>query len=389
MKLKILKATKIADMDYPIDAVIEIEDKPTCDALTASGEAVEYTEDMEAQEATAQAEAEKDLVLAQAETIKAEAKSFKAVQTKQATAEGAKRMKGILGKAIKEAIETKAVAAVGGIDASDIMGIVTKDSRVFGKCRQLPVTGSTIRVVYSKAQSDGTEPDIGIIGEATANAVTVELGSYDAVLGKWFATVSIPNEYIDDVDGMEDFVIQELKNKLNIVLDNSVLNGTFGSSIGFQGLAATDLVSTAAFAALATPTKAELQAMAAKVLPEVQDNSVWVVSPAFWAACVEELMDDTNLNGQLITDGKDKTLFGYPVIVTVAAKSTAPVFFGDLSRYCAGVKKGIEVEVDKSASFATDSTVVKIRIRAAGGLGASTQTWDSVVYGAMVRGIQS
>ena len=65
--------------------------------------------------------------------------------------------------------------------------------------------------------------------------------------------------------------------------------------------------------------------------------------------------------------------------------SANPAVFGDFSSYLVGVDRDIEITTDQSAGFATDQTIVKARVRVAGGLAkapryANNTTYTSTVY---------
>ena len=106
---------------------------------------------------------------------------------------------------------------------------------------RFPVSGN-LNIVYSKAATESADsvpvmlPTIGLTGEGTAGATTVPLAQYSAIPGKWFATVAVTTELLEDVPSLEAFVIAELRTQLGIALDNSALNGAFTNSIGLKGV---------------------------------------------------------------------------------------------------------------------------------------------------------
>lgn len=375
MKIKLLQDTTLNDQLVPAGHILDIEDTAG-QTLIDNGSACLYTLEMEQADET-------QIIQEEVESIKAVEKTLK-VQTKSihSYAIGNKKMEtnGLFGKAIKEAIETKAVTSYTGTESTDILGQIWEGSKILPKTNQNMIKGN-LNVVYSGALSGVQGPSIAIVGETTAAATTAPLLQYAAIPAKWFATVAIPNEYIDDVTGMEIYVTKVLRTECGNVIDNSILNGTFSNNYGFKGVIGdTNAVKTTT-AAISAVTKAELEAMMAAVLPEAQANSIWVVSPSFWKQAQGVLLNSSNIGGQLIMDGANKTMYGYPVIVSVAVPAANPAVFGDFSHYFTGFSREMTIEVDRSAAFLTDATAVKVSVRGAGGLGASKKTYNSVDYG--------
>jgi HK97 family phage major capsid protein len=362
MKLQLIKEYEYNGEVLPIGSIIEIEDETVANELITSEVAILYTEMIEVEEQT--------------EAIKSEAKKLKEleIETKSLTDKENKNMN-MLGKAIKEAIETKAVTSYAGTEATQPLGIVSMDVGLAGACRKQPIKGN-LNIVYSGTMAtSGFAPVIDIVGEATAAATTAPLVQYSAIPAKWFATVAIPNEYLDVVVQMEAVVLAELSNKAALVIDNSILNGTFGGNSGLKGvLVSTDSIDTGSVV-LSAIKISDLHAVVDSVLPECQANAMWVINPATWAQLKGSFLDADNLNGQLITDGATKTLLGYPVKVSVTVPAATPAVFGDFSKYFIGVAREMQIEVDRSVGFLTDVTAVKIAVRLAGGPACSKKLY--------------
>ncbi len=377
MKIKLIKETTLNDQVIPAGHILEIEDE-IGQALITSENAIPYTPDVEQAEEAQIIQEEVDALKSVEKTVKAQAKSIESYAIK-----GSKKMEtnGVFGKAIKDAIETKAVTSFAGTEATPVLGQLFSGSKLLAKTNKQTIKGN-LNVVFSGSLSgSGIGPSISIIGENTANAQTAPLMQYAAIPAKWFATVAIPNEYIDDVQGMEQYVSNVLKTEAGRVIDNSILNGAFTNNYGFKGVCGDANAVKTTFAAVTAVTKDEIESMIANVLPEAQDNAVWVVSPNAWSYCQAALLDADNVGGQLIKDGMDKSLYGYPVIVTTAAASANPMVFGDFSQYFTGFSRDLTVEVDRSAAFLTDATAVKVSVRGAGGLASSPKYYNNKAYG--------
>jgi hypothetical protein len=369
MKLQLVKEYEINGEVLPIDSIIEVEDEAVANELITSGLAILYTETVEVEEQT--------------EAIKSEAKKLKELETETKSLQD-KEIKNmnILGKAIKEAIETKAVTTYAGTEATQPLSIVSMDVGLAGACRKQPIKGN-LNIVYSGTMAtSGYLPVVDIVGEATAAATTAPLTQYSAIPAKWFATVAVPNEYLDDVAQMEAFVMAELTNKAALVVDNSILNGAFTNNYGLKGvLTSTESIDTGSVV-LSAITICDLHKVVDSVLPECQMNAQWIINPATWAQLKCSFLDADNLNGQLITDGAKKTLLGYPVKVSVTVPSATPAVFGDFSKYFIGVAREMQIEVDRSAGFLTDVTPVKVSVRLAGGPACSIKMYNGTSYGA-------
>jgi hypothetical protein len=374
MKLKLLSEQTINDEVLPIDSVIEVDDETCAQEFITSGKAVQYTDEAEVEE--------------EVECIKEEAKTITTeVETKSLEInKEIKTMENLLFKAIKSAIETKAVETYSGTEATQPLGIIKLDSGLGALVRKQPMSGSTLNIVYSGTQALSTDlPKIDIVGEATAAATTAPLTQYSAINAKWFATVAIANEYLDDVQAMESFVSEELQNKAQLVIENSILNGTFGSNKGLKGvITSTDTAETTAVA-LSAITVADLHEMVDTLLPECQMNATWVINPATWSQLKGLLLDADNLGFQLIKDGAVKELLGYPVIVSLCMPAANPILIGDFSKYMIGVGRELAIEVDRSAGFLTDVTPLKVSVRLAGGPACGKKWYADATYAAFVK----
>lgn len=292
----------------------------------------------------------------------------------------------LLVKAIQTAITTKAAADYAGTEATEVLGQISRTASLLAKARKMPISGN-LKVVYCASnKTSDQKPVVGTVNESTAGATEVTVDEYDAIPVKKFATIPVPTEMLEDVDTLETYLGDELRNQLAINIDGDILAGAFTASKGLKGITVDTNALEAEFADLDAPTKDELLAMTALVDPGVRANAIWAVSPTFWQACIAELLDSANLGGQLITLGANPTMFGYPVIETVAAPAAHPVVFGDFGRYFVGVRRDIRVELDNSANFNTDEAVVKISGRFAGGLAASLKEFDGVQYASMAYG---
>lgn len=373
MKLKLVKEYQYNGEMIPVDSIIEIEDEAVANALIQDGTAIEYTDEVVEQE-------EVTSIIEEAKNLKSE------IQKKSLQIEGNKIMnEKMFGKSIKNAIESKTVESYSSTDATQPLGIVSLANGFVAKARKQPMNGSTLNIVYSATQTTTADlPVIEIIGEATAGATTVPLTQYSAIASKFFATVAIPAEYLDDVTGMEAFVSDELTNKADLVIENSVLNGAFGSNKGLKGvLQSADSIDNGSVT-LSAITAQNLHDMVDSLLPECQRNAIWVVNPATWSQLKTSFMDADNVNNQLITDGLNKSLLGYPVQLSVCMPTATPIMIGDFSKYIIGVAREMGIEVDRSSGFLTDVVPVKVSMRFAGGPAMSKKLYNSKYFGAFV-----
>jgi HK97 family phage major capsid protein len=183
---------------------------------------------------------------------------------------------------------------------------------------------------------------------------------------------------------MESWVSTELTNKANRVLDKSILRGAFTNSYGLKGvITSSDTIGKTA--TLSAITINDLHGMVDAIIPELQPNCVFVINPGTWSQLKGSFLDVDNVNNQLITDGSNKTLLGYPVKVSTALLASTPIVFGDFSQYQIGVNRTLSIEVDRSVAFLTDSTALKCSMRLAGGPACSVKSIDSVSYGAFSK----
>lgn len=390
MKLKFLKEYNAGTEDepnvLPVDSVIELEDEVGAQ-LIADGVAIEYDEKAAQEEEDAAAAEAARLLAEETERLRLEneTKSIKKM-------DGGKAMKNVFGKALKEVAEGKATgmsgnAVLAGTEATEVLGVIAADSVIYQKARKVPISGN-LNVIYSKAASgDPTVlPQIGLVAEGNTGATTIPMGNYEAIPGKWFATVAVTSEMLEDVPSLEQFVIQELRTELGITLDNSALNGEFTNNIGLKGVIDDVNALQADFASFTAPELDELTAMTAKVNPMLQGVSEWYISPTLWGVLEDTLLPVNYVSNQLIKTGKDKELLGYPVNLCFALPSATPIVFGDFSKYIIGERKAIEITRDDSVHFNTDEVALKVRVRLAGGLAAGVRTYEGNQYAAIVYG---
>ena len=390
MKIKLIKEyTTMKDeveQVLPVDSVLELADADA-EALIADGTAEAYTEAVKVVE---------DEAAAKAAAEEAKAMALKLVETKKLGALKVSTKKDVkmhvLGKAIKAVCEGKVTgmsgnAALAGEDVTEVLGLIAAKSVIYDKARKMPI-GGNLSIVYTKgASGDPTVlPVIGVVAEGTGGGSTIPLGQYDAIPGKWFATVAITSEMLEDVGSLEAAVIAELQGETGIAIDNSIMNGAFTHSIGFKGVVDDTNAVQADFAAFATPTQTELSNMIAKVNPQLHADCEWYISPAQWKYIITVMLTAGNLNGQLIKTGKNKELLGFPVNITFVLGATTPIVFGDMSKYVIGVRKELEITRDDSVLFDTDEIMIKIRGRLCGGLAAGVRTYEDVDYASIAYG---
>lgn len=377
MTVRLLSDLTQGDQVTPSGSIVELEDA-AAQALVEAGTAEVYTAEVEAAE-------EVKMVEECAKSIKAEQSAKMEIKTMSTAIENA------FGKALATAVETKAVTTYASTEATQPLGIVSLATGLSGKCRKQVIKGN-LNVVYSATNIDAFgKPVVAAVGELTAAATATDLTQYDAIPGKYMATVLIPNEYLEDVPTMEAFVTGELNMQAQAKLDECILNGTFAGNKGLKGIAtasATDTIRVD-LADDTLPTLVELHAMVDSVIPSLQAKAEWVISPLVWGNLKAELLDMNNLNAQLISDGTNKTLLGYPVNVSVQCLSTTPIVFGDFSQYLLGMARDITIEVDRSNAFNVDAVMAKVTFRIAGGPACSKKMYDSVTYGAFVVGAET
>lgn len=378
MKIKLIKETVLNDQTIPAGHILEIEDEAGQQLITDES-AVLYTPEMEQMEET-------EIIQEEVENLKAVEKTVK-TQTKSIHdyAKGNKKMEKTFafGEKIKQALDTKAVTSFASTEATPVLGNIFEGSKIFSKTNKRNINGNLNVVFLGALSGSGIGPAIDIVAEATAASTSVPLMQYNAIPGKYFATVPVPNEYMEDVQGMETSVSNAMNKQINYKLDAGILGGAFTNSTGLKGVIGDANAVKQTVASVTAWTKDEIEAQIAKVLPEAQANAMWVVSPVYWAAAQGALLDADNVGGQLIKDGAEKSLYGYPVVVSTAIPSANPAVFGDFGEYVVGVARDIAIEPDRSAGFTTDSTIIRASVRVAGGLASSPKYYAGSTYGVM------
>lgn len=371
-----LKAQKNISEEIPEGSIVEVEDEAAAADMIATGDYVEYTDAVEAEEKAAEAEQ----VEADNEDIRILAKSIiksKSVATKNQPTAGAKNMKGLLGKAINQMrIERKAVGDVAGTTATEFVGYVANGNKVWDSLLKMTVAGN-LRIVYAN-----TPPTISTVGEGSANAQSALPISKTANPIKKFASFSLPREYFDDVDGMDAYLSGGVSAFVTKAVIAEMIAGsqTGTSYAGLEGIAASADCKSVDFEDIDAPTMPELLAWKNKIHPDLRDGTAFIVNPTFWAGCESVLLNEKNLGNQLIKIGKEPEMFGYPVIVT---ESAATPICGNLQHYIVGVAR--DLEVTQQENVATDSVITGVGIRVAGGIAWKADS----VYGAFVKAVEA
>jgi len=371
LKLKILKPVTIENQPYEVDAILEVEDQSVCDALIADQSAEMYTADLEAQD---QAEAETELVKAEADKIKVEQKSFKAV-TKTA---GEKNMD-IISKAISN-LETKAITGAATLSPVESGTIVTAiiDSPIINQAKQAQTEALTYNVLYDGACGDGDVAITGYTAEATESELDAPLKVTKVNLGKIFGTVLVSNDILRMQNGADQSVTNQIHNKAVRAIENGMFAGAFASNSGFEGICTSAKSTAVTVTAIGTVEEDKIDIVMGKVFDS--DKNAFYCNSAYWRLLVTALADETNLNGQKITDGAVKTLKGYKVFTSVNVPAAKPLVFGSLPENYEFVSTGVEVEPNTNAGFLKDCKAYAVRVFVGGAIAGVKKTIDGVEY---------
>lgn len=178
----------------------------------------------------------------------------------------------------------------------------------------------------------------------------VDLAAYQLI-----KTIEVPAQADRmHIDAFEDYLVRALANKIEAALQAAVIVGS-GSSEP-TGIATTVSTATGEFTHAAI-TKGDLLAAMASLPAKYHDGACWIMPAAVFYGEVMAV-PDTNTFVNLM-DGMDYRLFGKPVVLddNCVISSTDTVFYGNPKAYHLNLGQDIEVAVDRSVGFRSNSAV--------------------------------
>ncbi|MBR0523095.1 MAG: phage major capsid protein [Firmicutes bacterium] len=192
----------------------------------------------------------------------------------------------------------------------------------------------------------------------------VDLAAYQLI-----KTIEVPAQADRmHIDAFEDYLVEALSNKIETALQAAILVGT-GSSQP-TGIAVTVATASGTFTKAAA-TKADLLKIMAKLPDKYQNGAAWIMpAKVFYGEVMAVADTNTFVN---LADGMDYRLFGKPVVLddTCTISSTDTIFYGNPKAYHMNLGQDIEVAVDRSVGFRSNSAVYRAVCLADGKLDAA------------------
>ena len=400
MKLKILKPytvpakpatdtqAEVTAVEYAMNDIVTVEDQAACDALINDGYCVEYTDAMDQADMEAEVAVKKALIKAKSSELKTIQKTISASKINEA--QETNKMEKMICKTLSDFMVSKTAPAAtdfAGVEAMEVLGLAEQPGSIQALCDRRPISGNAIVPVANI--NDASAPmDVSLATAKTANTTAFTIDPVSRIPADFRASVDIENSLIQDMPSVLNACSKAFQFQVGPRIDWNILNSAGADSKGFKGVINDTNAGKYEFTALGTPTLDDVNAIEASLFTGCKANAVWVINPAYWGVLFAALNTEANINGMIITNGKNKTLLQYPVIVAHAATAANPIFFGDFGRYFVGVRKDLEMGNSDQEKYSADVTVSKVVTRLAGGLAFGKQKIGDETYYAIAYGAQ-
>lgn len=195
-------------------------------------------------------------------------------------------------------------------------------------------------------------PDAAVLGEEAASTpgdvvtVPVTLGQYKIIVS---TTITAAVEAMS-IDSFEDFVVTQLTNKLQMLVDALIMNGS-GSNQP-KGILKTTTINSISTSATSGWTYDDIMSLLGAIPSPYAMNAVFVVSRTTLYGQIAKIKDDVKrpIFVPNAEDGFAGKIMGYPVIVYDAMPADT-ILFGNLTYYFFNWVQSISVAKDTSVGF--------------------------------------
>lgn len=267
------------------------------------------------------------------------------------------------GRALTEQ-QRAAVSASGAIPTQTLNRIVARldDSPLLSRIDLMRIPGN-VSIPVENSVADASWVAMSTAATDSADSITtVSLAAY-----KLIKTVEITADVQNmSIDAFEDWLVERLANKVQLALDNSVINGTGTNQA--KGIVTSLSTVTGTFTK-AGATYKDLINIIASLGTKYARNAVFIMQRKLFYG---DIMSIVGTDGKPIVhpDVESPAKFnflGYPVILDDNVP-TDNILFGDLSAYKMNLAKEPTVESDSSVGFRSGTQVYRVMALADGKL---------------------
>lgn len=267
------------------------------------------------------------------------------------------------GRALTEQQRT-AVSASGAIPTQTLNRIVARldDSPLLSRIDLMHIPGN-VSIPVESSVADASWVAMGTAATDSADSITtVSLAAY-----KLIKTVEITADVQNmAIDAFEAWLVERLANKVQLALDNAVINGTGTNQA--KGIVTSLSTVTGTFTKAGTTYK-DLIKIIASLGTKYARNAVFIMQRKLFYG---DIMSIVGTDGKPVVhpDVESPSKFnflGYPVILDDNVPEDN-ILFGDLSAYKLNLAKEPTVESDSSVGFRSGTQVYRVMALADGKL---------------------
>lgn len=268
------------------------------------------------------------------------------------------------GRQLTEEQQRTAVSASGAIPTQTLNKIIARldDSPLLSRIDMTHIPGN-VSIPVEDSVADAAWVAMGTAATDSSDGITtVTLSAY-----KLIKTLEITADVeAMSIDAFEEWIVTRLANKLQLALDNAVINGTGTNQP--KGIATTLSTATGTFTKAGTTYKDLIKIMAA-LATKYARNAVFIMPRTLFYGDVLNITDTTGkpvVHADVESTAKFNIL-GYPVLIDDKVPSDN-ILFGDLFAFKMNIAKEPTITADDSVAFRTGSRVYRAMALADGKL---------------------
>ena len=268
------------------------------------------------------------------------------------------------GRQLTEEQQRTAVSASGAIPTQTMNKIITRldASPLLSRIDMTHIPGN-VSIPVEDSVADAAWVAMSTAATDSSDSITtVTLAAY-----KLIKTLEITADVeAMAIDAFEDWIVTRLANKLQLALDNAVINGTGTNQP--KGIVTTLSTATGTFTKAGITYKDLIKIMAA-LATKYAENAVFAMPRKLFYGDVLNITDTTGkpvVHADVESPAKFN-IIGYPVIIDDKVPDDN-ILFGDLSAYKLNIAKEPEITADDSVAFRTGSRVYRAMALADGKL---------------------
>jgi HK97 family phage major capsid protein len=260
------------------------------------------------------------------------------------------------------------------------------DEGIMGRCRSFTTTGNSLTIPKDETtpwQSSGVQV-FWVAEAAQATQSKPQVGQTNLLLHKLTALVPVTEEMMQDsFTGIGEYITSLAGDRIRWKVEDAIVNGIGnGMPLGFSKGGALYVQNGTSGQTTLTINITNLAAMLGDIMPESQQNLVWLVHPSAYNQLVVMSNANTSLyipyGGLETTKGYMGRLMGIPLIMSTHCQTLGTqgcLYLVDMSKYFF-LSKGTGIEAAMSIHLYFDYSVNTFRFN----FRCDGRTWMSAPY---------